>query len=1018
MKNRAFFCLGLLLLAAFPVPGQTVPDGEKEPARDYTQYVNPFVGTDFHGHTFPGAVSPFGMVQLSPDTRLEGWDGCSGYHYSDTLVYGFSHTHLSGTGCSDYGDILLMPVSGYGTGPLSNDRYRSRFSHERETASPGYYAVTLDTWNVRAELTAGRRIGLHRYTFEDGAAPQIVLDLSHRDALLESSLELLDEYTVRGMRRSEAWATDQPVYFYLRFSEPVESVRYESTAVQDRRSDTTSLTRALFQFRKKNKNNTVSVKIGLSSTGTDAARDNLLAEIPETEAFPFDDVRHKTVERWNGYLGRIDAGFYTVPGDPERDSLHREILRTFYTALYHTGISPSLYSDAGSPEEYTVFSLWDTYRALHPLFSLIERERTVSFINSFLSIYDLLGKLPVWELSRNETNCMIGYHSVPVIADAVAKGITGFDIQYALDAMVASSRKPEFGIDIFREHGAVLAEYEHESVSKTLEYAFDDWCIAQTALYLKNVTGEERYDRLFREYLRSSQYYLNVFDPGTGFMRARQEGCWVSPFHPSEVNNHYTEANSWQYSFYVPHDVEGHIRLLGGDSLYCDKLDRLFTASSRTTGRHQVDITGLIGQYAQGNEPSHHAAYLYNFAGQPWKTQKRVREIMTTLYDSSPDGLCGNEDCGQMSAWYVFSAMGFYPVTPGSDQFVLGSPLFDYVTLNLESGRSFTLRTDYRDEFGPVTDFPFITSASLNDSSYTRTWISARDILAGGELRLALDEFPNTEFGIAAEDRPSSSVSRQWIEETGSREGLVTGTPWFETANRIFTGNTLVSIGSYSPDDEIWYAVHGNYGVDETSYEFERYRMPFVVSESCTVTAYAVNARGERSHTVTTSLYRIREDRSIRINAGYNPQYNAGGDRGLIDGVRGRINWRTGGWQGYQATDFEAVVDLRDTLDVSSVSAGFLQDARSWIWFPTYVEYYISDDGEHFTLLGRVYNPVDPTDYEIQTQDLTWLPAADEEIPKGRYIKVFAKNFGTIPDWHLGAGNQAFIFIDEIDIKN
>ncbi|MBO7279269.1 MAG: GH92 family glycosyl hydrolase [Bacteroidales bacterium] len=963
---------------------------------DYAKYVNPLVGTDFHGHTYPGAVAPFGMVQLSPDTRLTGWDGCSAYHYSDTLVYGFSHTHLSGTGCSDYGDILLMPVTGYQEAEIRNDRYRSAFRHETETASPGYYSVFLDDYQILVELTAGPRTGLHRYTFEKGATPQVVLDLIHRDELLDSELKVLDDHTVQGMRRSKAWSEDQPIYFHLEFSRPIVAQRYNADSTQ-----------VIFEFAPLKRKNILVAKVGISNHTCENARTNLYAELPKAKSFDFDGIHKKTRTAWNEYLGKIEVGYHPqATASAERDSLEQEYLRTFYTALYHTAVSPNLYSDAGTPDEYTVFSLWDTFRALHPLFALIERERTEDFMDTFLIVYDQLGKLPMWELSRYETDCMIGYNSVSVIADALAKGITDFDVERMFEAMIANSHEKEYGIDVFHQNGLVLGELEHESVSKTLEYAYDDWCIAQTALYLYNTTGDEKYQDYYREYMGYAQFYQNVFDPSTGFMRARQDGRWMTPFRPAEVNNHYTEANSWQYSFFVPHDMSGHIRLLGGDQAYCEKLDQLFTANSRTVGRTQVDITGLIGQYAHGNEPSHNYAYLYTFAGQPWKTQARVREILTTLYDSSPDGLCGNEDCGQMSAWYVFSAMGFYPVTPGYNQFVLGAPLFDYVVLHLENGREFRI------EANQAVQAPYVQGLSLNGQPHNRMYLTTQEILNGGVFRFELGETPNYEFGTRTEERPHTAL-----------ESNLVGNPWFEVEVPMFDDQTNVSIGSYDAANEIWYAIIENRGAEP---KYQRYTGPFVVNQTCILRAYAVSPGGKRSFVSETTVTKLRSDRSINILSEYNPQYNAGGDRGLVDGVRGRINWRTGGWQGFQRTDFEAIVDIGSVQPITAITAGFLQDVRSWIWMPTYVEFYISEDGEHFTPLGRFTHEVSIKDYEIQVMDIHWeatstCDAATQtcsEAPKGRYVKVFAKNYGVIPEWHLGAGGQTFIFIDEIDIKN
>ena len=599
----------------------------------FVQYVNPFVGTDAHGHTFPGACAPFGMVQLSPDTRPKAgdWDGCSGYHYSDKVIYGFSHTHLSGTGCDDWCDVLITP----GSGP-------STFSHKREKAAPGFYQVWLQDSKVLARMTAGRRVGMHEYIFRGKGPRTITLDLRHRDPLDDFSISTGPDWC-SGKRVSSSWARGQQLYFYIEFSSDAEC-----QVTDDGR-------KAVFTFDKRK----VRLRVGLSSVSEQNARENLMAEYPES----FKSLKQKASAAWEQYLGKLQCPF--------RDREHK---RRFYTALYHTGIHPSLYSDVNGEyrgmdgevhradgwERYTVFSLWDTFRGEHPLLFEIEPERSADFIRSMISIYEENGKLPVWELSGWETDCMIGYNSAPVIADAVARGIKGFDVEKAFEALVASSLRPEHGMESFRRNALVLADDEHESVSKTLEFAYDDWCVAQVAKYL----GKEAE---YQKYMESSQYWRNVFDPESGFMRARLGGRWFSPFDPREVNNNYTEANSWQYSFFVPHDIPGLIELFGGPEAFERRIDSLFTAPEGTTGRTQADITGCIGQYAHGNEPSHHIPYLYCAVGRPDKAKAAVERIMETLYSSAPDGLCGNDDCGQMSAWYVLSALGRYPLCPGSE---------------------------------------------------------------------------------------------------------------------------------------------------------------------------------------------------------------------------------------------------------------------------------------------------------------------------------------------------------------
>ena len=678
---KLFRSLLLLMLLGLTISAQ----------KNLTQYVDPFIGTGGHGHTFPGATMPFGMVQLSPDTRLTGWDGCSGYHYSDNVIYGFSHTHLSGTGISDYGDILLMPT----VGDVSLDElvdgktdkgYASPFSHQNETARPGYYSVRLDDGNILAELTATNRVGFHRYTYPATERANLVLDLVHRDKVLDSYLLIVDATRIEGYRRSTGWARDQIVYFVAEFSQPFTAgIALDGTKLDRNLKEARGAgIKAFFTFDS-GRRNPLLVKLALSSVSIDGARRNLAAELP---GWDFDRVRDDADRAWNVELNKIQAAGGT--------SDQRKI---FYTALYHTMIAPNLFMDvdgqfrgrdaqthkAGGFTNYTVFSLWDTFRAAHPLYTIIDQKRTADFINTFLAQYDYGGRLPVWELAGNETDTMIGYHSVSVIADAAIKGIPGFDRERAFAAMKHGAELKHFGLGSYLDRGYISMEDDRESVSRTLEYAYDDWCIAQMAGLLGR---EDDYQR----YIKRAQFYRNVFDPETGFARPRKNGGWLSPFDPREVSFNFTEANAWQYSFFVPQDVSGLMDLMGGKEKFARKLDELFTTDSRTTGRDQADITGLIGQYAHGNEPSHHMAYLYDYAGQPWKAQQRVRQILDGFYRAEPDGLIGNEDCGQMSAWYVMSAAGLYSVTPGEPIYAIGTPLFPELRFNLEDGRSFSIK--------------------------------------------------------------------------------------------------------------------------------------------------------------------------------------------------------------------------------------------------------------------------------------------------------------------------------------
>ena len=722
MKKK-FLCCGLglcfFLFYTAPLLAQ----------KDLTKYVNPFIGTGGHGHTYPGAVVPHGMVQLSPDTRLEGWDGCSGYHYSDNYIYGFTHTHLSGTGCSDYGDILLMPMSGKPS--PDNKVYGSKFSHANEKASPGYYEVKLDDDDIGVELTATERVGFHKYSFSSSGNANIILDLKHRDEVIESSIHILNDHTVTGLRRSKAWADDQYVYFVIEFSVPFTNsvIWINDKPMMDGMTAEGKDLKAYFQFNKMDKP-VIMAKVAISAVSMEGAQRNLKAELP---GWDFEKVRTAAQIKWNAALGKIEV---------KSDNLQQ--LHTFYTALYHTMVVPNINMDvdgqyrgrdnkihtANDFTNYSVFSLWDTYRGAHPLYTIIDRERTIDYIRSFLAQYQEGGRLPVWELSGCETDCMIGYHSVPVIVDAYMKGINNFDTRLALEAMKKSATWNHLGLPALIDHGFLQMDDEHESVSKTLEYAYDDWCIAQFAKRLGNQAD-------YQTYIKRAQSYKNLLDMQTGFMRPRKNGNWLSPFDPREVNNNFTEANSWQYSFYTPQDIDGYLKMIGGRKKMEEKLDKLFAENSQTTGRDQSDITGLIGQYAHGNEPSHHIIYLYSFTGKAYKTQEKVHQVMNEMYHDTPDGLAGNEDCGQMSAWFVISALGFYAVDPVSAKYDIGTPLFDRVEVTVAPGRK--LHIEARRESPTAI---YIQSVTWNGTPIKGLRVDHADLAKGGNLIYHLGDNP------------------------------------------------------------------------------------------------------------------------------------------------------------------------------------------------------------------------------------------------------------------------------------
>ncbi|SHG69965.1 GH92 family glycosyl hydrolase [Winogradskyella jejuensis] len=983
MKPKYVFVL-LSVLLIFSCQDDSSSSSAKKD-QPLINYVNTFIGTGGHGHTYPGASAPFGMMQLGPDTRLEGWDGCSGYHYSDEYIYGFSHTHLSGTGISDYGDVLLIPVKKveFNNGADGKPGYRAHFSHDNEFAEPGYYKVHLDSTEIDVELTVSNRSGIHKYQFPSAENQYMVLDLAHRDKLLDYKIQKIDDKTIQGLRHSEAWAKDQRLFYYMTFSHPMESIVYDDDEGNPiSKNYKFSSKKAVIKFDNPN-NEPVFIKVGISAVDIQGAKQNMVAEIGDKD---FETVKIEVQNYWEKQLEKIVV---------EGDDLDKKT--NFYSALYHTMLAPNRYQDVDGRyrgmdleihqadfDYYTVFSLWDTYRAAHPLYTIIEQDRTNHFINTFLAKYDEGGIMPMWDLAGNYTDCMIGYHAVPVVADAYLKGIRDYDTEKAFEAMKHSATRDKFGLEAYKTYGFIPVDEESESVSKTLEYAYDDWTIAQMA---KDMGKTEDY----KTYIQRAQYYKNVFDPETKFMRGRFRNTWFAPFDPYEVNFNYTEANSWQYSFYVPQDVSGFINLLGGKEQLEAKLDDLFSAKTEFTGRDQSDITGLIGQYAHGNEPSHHMAYLYNFVNKPHKTQEKVHQILTELYKNDPDGISGNEDCGQMSAWYVLSSMGFYSVTPGSNEYVIGTPLFDKATINLENGKKFNIIANNLSD----TNI-YIESVSLNGKALDKTFIKHSDVVEGGTLEFNMTSSP-TDWGTAEGTEPKTEIA----------EHIILPSPYIEKGDITFRGETEVVLNTSEKDAKIFYALN-----DEA---FQEYSKPFKITTDTKVKLYS--EKGElKSPVLETPFFKIDPNLSIKLESNYANQYSAGGNDALIDGIRSTKNYRTGSWQGYHDQDLVAVVDLGLDRDITEISVNFLQDQGAWIFLPTNVDILISENGNNFYSLGDYNVSNSRKNNEILIQSFLFKKPPNQKI---RYIKLIAKKLGDLPEWHIGhpMNGKSWIFVDEISIK-
>jgi predicted alpha-1,2-mannosidase len=754
MKNQYLIVLFAILIVSCKEQPESV-----KTETTINSYVDPFIGTGGHGHTYPGATVPFGMLQVSPVNGISAWDWCSGYHYSDDTAIGFSHLSLSGTGIGDLADIIFMPINkavDLTISPISRDSlaYKSTYSHNNETATPGYYQVFLEDHNVNVELTTTDRTAYHKYTFKEGDEQSVVIDLGFAinwDKAVATSLKVEDRYTISGYRHSTGWAHNQKVFFVAKFSKPIAdyNIYVDGEVFQEGENEGVKTSAQLF-FDPAEKSTELFAKVALSSVSIENAKENM-----GVEGFDFDKTRADADKLWASALSTIEV-------ETPNDSLKT----IFYTALYHAQLAPVTFSDKNgqfrlendsivTAKDYTAYStlsLWDTFRAEHPLLTFIARDRVSDMVNSMLAYYEVREILPVWTLYGNETNTMTGYHSIPVIVEAYKKGIRGFDVEKAYEAMKNTMMQDERGLDHYKKYGYIPYSLLDESVTITLEYAYNDWCVAEMA---KELGKEEDY----QFFLNRSKAYQYLYDAGSGFMRGKSvDGkSWNEPFDPKHSNHReqtdYTEGNAWQHSWFVPQDVDDLIKIHGGNDAFSKRLEQLFTESSEITGDNiSADITGLIGQYAHGNEPSHHIAYMFNHANQPWRTQYWARQIMDTQYNTTPNGLSGNEDCGQMSAWYVLSSIGLYPMNPASAEYEIGTPIFEKATIKLSDNKTFVIEAEH------VSDKNFyIQSATLNGKDFNQTRISHDDILKGGTLHFVMGDQPNKNWGVKTSSQPSNN---------------------------------------------------------------------------------------------------------------------------------------------------------------------------------------------------------------------------------------------------------------------
>ncbi|MGN0228818.1 MAG: GH92 family glycosyl hydrolase [Muribaculaceae bacterium] len=728
---------------------------EQTAEADLLQYVDPFIGSGFHGHVFVGASVPFGMVQLGPNNIDKGWDWCSGYHFSDSICIGFSHTHLNGTGCGDMGDVMVMPMTEInvkrGTQDDISDAYASLYRHETEEAHPDYYSVVLDRYDIKAELTATARVGLHRYTFPQGKQAHILVNLKDGvgSIVTNSYIRQIDKYTIEGYRYTRGWSPMRKVYFVLQADKPIADLSlYDDTVqVAAKTQLKAHAVKGVLSFGEQQQ---VMVKVALSPVSCENAMANLKAEM---SGFDFEHVRKACAAQWNERLNRI-----VVETDDEAAK------RVFYTSNYHTMVAPTLFCDVNgqyrgindmiytAPEgftNYTTLSLWDTYRTLNPLFTLVNAEMVPDIVNTMISIYHQNDKLPVWALQSGETNCMPGYSAVPIIADAYLKGFTGFDAEEAFAAMKATTIYPEQkAVPYVVDLGFIPCDKVHEATSIAMEYAVDDWGVAAMAKKMKKNEDAELYSR-------RAMYYKQYFDKDIKFIRPKMEdGTWRTPYDPANsihMTGDFCEGNGWQYTFFAPHDVYGLIELFGGDEEFTAKLDEFFVNNDSMGETASADITGLIGQYAHGNEPSHHIAYMYAYAGQQWKVAEKVRYIMDEFYTDKPDGVIGNEDCGQMSAWYVLSSMGLYQENPSDGVFVFGSPRYDKMTVKVRGNNTLIIEAENNSK-----ENIYIQEVYFNGQPYAKSYITYDELIAGGTLKFVMGPKPNKDFGAAKENRPQA----------------------------------------------------------------------------------------------------------------------------------------------------------------------------------------------------------------------------------------------------------------------
>lgn len=984
--------------------------------QELIQYVDPMIGTDVHAHTFPGATLPSGMVQLSPSNDFKSWDWCSGYHYSDSILKGFAHTHISGAGLAGLGDILLMPTAGKvkvqaGSEENPDSGFRSRFSHDREQASAGYYSVILDDYNVKVELTSTPRVGFHKYTFNRAGKGNVIIDPTHNimENLYKSEIEFLSDTEIRGYKQSNGEAGVRNVYFYAKFSKAFadKGVAVNNKIQANKYLAVDKRVKGYVSFDVE-QGESIEVKVALSFVSYEGAKINFNAE---AKGKMFSQVLANSQKIWEEKMNKFHI---------ETESIAQK--RNFYTAVYHSMISPNLISDVSGEyivegkkyqseiNQYSNFSTWDTYRAVHPLMAIVEQEKTADFVNSLSSRYtDSRVGLPVWECLGHDNVCMIGYSTVSVMADAIVKDLPGINLKSAYDAMRAASFSLEKhsnsydvnGMNYYIDMDFVPGEIG-SSVSKTTEYNYYDWCLSEVAKKL-NKTDDSS---LFQQ---RSKGYRNLFDPKSSYLLPKlQNGNFIEVDKSKwdGLVTNYVSGNIWAYSCYVPHDMGYFMKLHGGKNKFANWLDKIFADTSEIGGSQHVDISGFIGKYGHGDEPAHQMPYLYDFAGQAWKTQKIVREILSRFYHDNPAGLDNNDDLGQMSAWYIFSSIGFYPVCPASNQYLIGSPAYAKASINLENGKVFSVQANNNSQKNV-----YIQSSTLNGETFTKPYITYNQICKGGELVLEMGDQPNENWAASVSDL-GGLVGMQASEEYKLLEEKEVLMPFTNEQSLSFERSKIISLYCNTKKAEIRYTTNGNQPGENS----KLYHKPIFITKDTKIKAKAFK-KGLKTSRAFSATYL----KGIQYNpkTGYpkisldKPVKNYGEPNGkqLIDGKFGSTTFNDGLWTGVDLEDLHVNIDLGKIRSIKEVKPGYLIYPGAWVFNPESIEVHVSTDNKNYRMVKKV-SPKAPSEDKRYVER---FPVSFSPI-SCRYIKVIFKN-GAMPDWHVAGGRKHWIFVDEILIQ-